>query len=369
MLADSAHIQEEDAKFWNARRASHPQDQIQPLYGVADALATQPLFSGLDYGSTVTLDGGLRATFLEAGHLLGSAVILVELDGASPVRILFTGDLGRAGQPILRDPTSPMPPVDYLITECTYADRRHDDVGHMKEQLVQIVAETRKAGGRVIIPAFSVGRTQILTYYLEQAVDEGSMKPLPIFVDSPLSNQATEVFRHHPECYDAEARAFLHEEGDIFGQGLVTSVTKVEDSMRLNDLTEPCIIISSSGMCENGRILHHLKHAVEDARNTVVLVGYQAENTLGRRIAEGERELRIFGRTYIRRCKVEALEGFSAHADCDDLKRLLGPLAKRLKGAFIVHGEEVQRAAMQKILRKAGCRNVHIPAPGDRFTL
>ena len=369
MLADSAHIQEEDAKYWNAKRASRPEEQIQPLYGVADALATQPLFSGADYGATVSPGDGLRATFLEAGHLLGSAVILVELGGAAPVRLLFTGDLGRAGQPILRDPTSPLPAADYLITECTYANQRHDDVGRMKERLVEIIKETREAGGRVVIPAFSVGRTQILTYYLEQAWVEHDLRSLPIFVDSPLSNQATEVFRRHPECYDAEARAFWHEEGDIFGRGLVTSVTKVEDSMRLNDLKDPCVIISSSGMCENGRILHHLKHAVEDPRNTVVLVGYQAEHTLGRRIAEGERVLRIFGRDYIRRCKVEVLEGFSAHADADDLARLMKPLAKGLKGAFIVHGEEAQRAAMQKILRKAGCRNVHIPAPGERFTL
>jgi metallo-beta-lactamase family protein len=369
MLADSAHIQEEDAKYWNAKRATRPEEQIEPLYGVADAEATQPLFSGADYAKPVTVGDGLRATFLEAGHLLGSACILVEVDGSQPLRILYTGDLGRTDQPILRDPTTPLPQADYLITECTYANRRHEDVSEMKERLVKIIKDTRAAGGRVVIPAFSVGRTQVLTYYLEQAVVEHDLKRLPIFVDSPLSNEATEVFRRHPECYDAEARAFWHEEGDIFGRGLVTSVTKVQDSMRLNDLREPCVIISSSGMCENGRILHHLKRTVEDPRSTVVLAGYQAEHTLGRRIADGERSLRIFGRDYVRRCRVEVLEGFSAHADADGLAQLMKPIAKGLKGAFVVHGEEDQRTAMEQILHKAGCRNVHAPAPGEKFTL
>jgi metallo-beta-lactamase family protein len=369
MLADSAHIQEEDAWFWNQKRAATPADQIQPLYTTADALAAQPLFSGVDYGSTVQLGDGCTATFLEAGHMLGSAVVLVEIGGARPLRLLYTGDLGRTGQPILRDPTSPLPEADYVITECTYADRRHDDVLRMKERLVALINKTRAAGGKVIIPAFSVGRTQVLTYYLQQAAAEGTLQHVPIFVDSPLSSNVTEVFRRHPECYDTEARAFWHEEGDVFGRGLVTYTSSVEESKRLNDLAGPAVIIASSGMCENGRILHHLKNNVEDDRNVVVMVGYQAEGTLGRRIVEGERSLRIFGRDYTRRCHVEVLEGFSAHADSADLARLVGPVARRARAAFIVHGEASQRAAMQKILEKAGCRSIHAPAPGEKFTL
>jgi metallo-beta-lactamase family protein len=369
MLADSAHIQEEDALFWNQKRAARPEDRIEPLYTAADAAAAQPLFAGADYGRPVPVTDGCTATFLEAGHMLGSAMVLLEIAGPPPVRLLYTGDLGRTGQPILRDPAAPLPEADYVITECTYANRRHDDTAQMKDRLVDLINKTRAAGGKTIIPAFSVGRTQVLTYYLQQAAHEGTLRRLPIFVDSPLSARATEVFRRHPECYDTEARAFWHEEGDVFGGGLVRYITQAEESKRLNASGEPSVIIASSGMCESGRILHHLKHNVEDPRNTVVLVGYQAEGTLGRRIAEGERTLRIFGRDYVRRCHVQMLEGFSAHADSADLARLVGPAAKKARAAFIVHGEAEQREAMQKILTTAGCRTIHTPAPGKKFAL
>jgi len=369
MLADSAHIQEEDARFWNEKRAANPGDRLEPLYTLQDAQATQRLFTGAAYGQPATPLEGCTATFLDAGHMLGSAVVLLEVDGAAPRRLLYTGDLGRFAVPILRDPTTPLPQADYLITECTYADRRHDEAGAMKQRLVDIIGATRGRGGKVIIPAFSVGRTQTLTYYLQQAAAEGLLNPLPIYVDSPLSARATAVFRRHPECYDAEARAFWHEEGDVFGRGLVKYLTAVEDSMRLNDCPEPCVIIAASGMCESGRILHHLKHGVEDERNTVLIVGYQAENTLGRRIAERRHELRIFGRLYRRRCQVEILHGFSAHADAEDFRRLLGPIAPGLRAAFVVHGEAQQREAMRRLLTRAGCRTVHTPAPGERFAL
>jgi metallo-beta-lactamase family protein len=369
MLADSAHIQEEDALFWNTKRAATPEERVEPLYTAADALATQSHFDGVDYGTTVQLGDGCKVTFLEAGHMLGSAVVLLETGGPSPIRILFTGDLGRMNQPILRDPVSPLPQADYLITECTYADRLHEDAARMKERLVELINKTRAKGGKVIIPAFSVGRTQVITYYLQQAAAEGSLDHVPIFVDSPLSSRATEVFRHHPECYDTEAQAFWRHEGDVFGRGLVKYITDVNDSKKLNTLGGPAVIIASSGMCESGRILHHLKNAVEDDRNAVVLVGYQAAGTLGRRIAEGKRRLRIFGRDYTRRCHVEVLEGFSAHADSADLTRLLTPVAKNARAAFLVHGEPTQLDAMQKILARAGCSNVHAPAPGEKFTL
>jgi metallo-beta-lactamase family protein len=321
------------------------------------------------YGQPTPIVDGLTATFLDAGHILGSAVVLLEIAGPPPVRLLYTGDLGRFGAAILRDPTCPLPRADYLITECTYANRRHDNAVKMKERLVAIIKETCAARGKTIIPAFSVGRTQTIVYYLQQAVAEGLLEAPPVFVDSPLSAAVTEVFRNHPECYDAEAKAFWLQEGAVFGRGLVTYVTDVEDSKRLNDRRDPCIIISSSGMCESGRILHHLAHNIGDDRNTVILVGYQAENTLGRRIAEGRRNLMIFGDMYTRRCRIEMIEGFSAHADVDDFKRLLGPLAKGLRGAFVVHGEATQAEAMKGILTQAGCPVVHVPAQGDAFTL
>jgi len=366
MLADSAHIQEEDARFWNRK---HPEDPIEPFYTAADIPAVAAQFTGAEYGRPTPIIDGLTATFLEAGHILGSAVVLLEIAGPPPVRLLYTGDLGRFGAAILRDPTCPLPKADGLITECTYANRRHENADQMKERLVAIIKETSRARGKTIIPAFSVGRTQTLVYYLQQAVAERLLDPLPIFVDSPLSAAVTEVFRKHTECYDAEAKAFWHQEGDIFGRGLVTYVTSVEDSKRLNGRRDSCVIIASSGMCESGRILHHLANNVGDDRNTVILAGYQAENTLGRRIAEGRRDLTIFGDIYTRRCRVEKLEGFSAHADANDFRRLLAPLAKGLRAAFVVHGEAAQAEAMKGILTDAGCPMVRIPAPGEAFTL
>jgi metallo-beta-lactamase family protein len=369
MLLDSAHIQEEDALFWNQKRAGGPADRIEPLYTVADAQAAVGQFRSVAYGTPFDVCDGCRATFFDAGHMLGSAVVLLEIASSPPVRLLFTGDLGRFNVPILRDPTTPLPAADYLITESTYADQIHEDAGQMKERLVGLINATVKRGGKVIIPSFSVGRTQTLTYYLQQAIEAREMPRLPVFVDSPLSTHATDVFRKHPECYDVQAAGQWRAEGDVFGHGFVTYISEAAESIRLNDRHDPCVIIASSGMCEAGRILHHLKNNVEDSRNTVLIVGYQAENTLGRRIAEGETSLKIFGRMYQRRCHVEVLGGFSAHADAKDFERLLAPLAPRLRAAFVVHGEATGTAAMKALLQKAGCRGVYVPAPGEKFTL
>jgi metallo-beta-lactamase family protein len=318
------------------------------------------------YGEPVEFGAGVRARWIEAGHILGSACIVVEMDGT---RVLYSGDLGRFGVPILRDPTNPLPEADYLITECTYADREHEDPENMRGSLVRIIRETRGRGGKVIIPAFSVGRTQTITYYLQQAVARKMLEPLPVFVDSPLSAAATKVFRAHPECYDAEARDFWEEKGDVFGRGLVRYVADVEESKKLHLIEEPCVIIAASGMCEAGRILHHLKNNVEDPRNTVIVVGFMAPHTLGRRIVEREKEIKVFGEMYRLRAKVEILNGFSAHADVRDFKRLYGPLAPTLKAAFCVHGEGSQLEGMRSILTEAGCPEVIDPEPGFTFKL
>ncbi|KKN71628.1 hypothetical protein LCGC14_0418560 [marine sediment metagenome] len=370
MLADSAKIQQEDARYWNKRRAADPSEYIQPLYTIEDAQATEKLFQEIPYGRSLPFAKDCTATFLDAGHILGSACVLIEIErGGKTTRLLYTGDLGRFDLPILRDPTHPLPEVDYLITESTYANRRHDNPTAMKGAIVRIINETREAGGRVIIPAFSVGRTQHLAYFLHQAIAEGLLEPLPIYVDSPLSVRVTDIFTRHPECYDEQAREFWREEGDVFGRGLVQYITDVRQSKQLNQRSDPSVIISTSGMCEAGRILHHLKNNIGDERNTVVIVGFQAENTLGRRIVDRVKELRIFGRLYPLLARVEVLNGFSAHADADDLTRLLGPLARKLKGAFAVHGERGQLEAMAEILNNAGCSNAAIPRPGDRFAL
>jgi metallo-beta-lactamase family protein len=369
MLADSAKIQEEDARFWNQKRAVGPEDYIEPLYTIEDARSSHKYFHGVPYGQAFNFSPGCTAKFLEAGHILGSACILIELAGPKPIRILYTGDLGRFNLPILRDPQEPLPQVDYLITESTYANRRHDDSADMKERLIEIIEQTRTAGGKVIIPAFSVGRTQTIVYFLAQAIAEGKLAKLPIFVDSPLSFNATEVFRKHPECFDSEASGFLKAHGALFTSVDLSYTASAEESIRLNDRKDPCVIIASSGMCEAGRILHHLKNNIENEANTVVIVGFQAQHTLGRRIVERRSELKIFGRMYQLLCRVEVLNGFSAHADSADFVREFTPLAKNLKAAFAVHGEGPQLTAMQDILNKAGCGNVLAPGPGDRFKL
>ena len=369
MLADSAHIQEEDARFWNRKRAKDESEHIKPLYTIEDAKAAEKQFQAVEYKKQIDVLDGCKVTLFDAGHILGSAYALVEINHDRPIRLLYTGDLGRFDVPILRDPEYPLPEVDYLITESTYANRLHENPKHMKESLARIIDETRQAGGKVVIPAFSVGRTQNVVFYLARAMSEGLLKPLPIYVDSPLSTRTTTIFKRHPECYDAQAEDFWQERGDIFGDSRITYITDVNESKALNEVEEPCVIISASGMCEAGRILHHLKNNIEDKRNTVIVVGFMAQSTLGRRIVERHQKLKIFGMEYRLAARVEVLNGFSAHADIRAFKRLLGPIAPKLKGAFVVHGEEARLEAMKQLLGEIGCANVQAPAPGEKFEL
>ena len=373
MLPDSAKIQEEDARFWNEKRANgYP--PIEPLYTMQDARRVLMRFKAVDYGNRFRVTQNCRATFYDAGHILGSAMMLLEvgppgkeLNNGEGVRILFTGDMGRFDMPILRDPQEPLPQADYLITECTYANRVHADADDMKGRLQRIIQQTYDVGGKVIIPAFSVGRTQAVVYFLSQLIAEKKLPAMPIYVDSPLSTRATDVFKMHPECYDEQAAQQWADTGDVFGNGHVQYITESNDSKALNDRRDPMVIIASSGMCENGRILHHLKNNVEDERNTVAIVGFQAQHTLGRRIVERREEIRIYGRMYKLLCRVEVLNGFSAHADGPEFRRVLAPIAKGLKQAFIVHGEDEQPKAMAELLHELGCPNTVIPAPGERF--
>jgi len=371
MLPDSGHIQEEDAEFWNAKRATAEGERIEPLYTVEDARRTLPHFRTIAYDTPFQVCPDCNATYVEAGHILGSAMVLLEINrNGKSRRLLYSGDLGRFDVPILKNPIEPLPECDYLITECTYADRRHDNPADMKEKLRKIISETVAVGGKVIIPAFSVGRTQTIIYYLIELFQEGRLKELPVFVDSPLSTNATAVFAKHPECYDAEAIRRWGREGDLFGrEELVKYITDVEDSKALNHRTDPCVIIAASGMCEAGRILHHLKNNVENDKNTVIIVGFMAQHTLGRRIVERREEIRIFGRMYKLLARVEILNGFSAHADVEEFRRLYRPIAPKLKRAFVVHGEETQPAAMRQLLEEMGCREVLIPSPGETVRL
>jgi metallo-beta-lactamase family protein len=374
MLEDSAGIQEKDAEYLNKKRAKKGSqghgEVVEPLYTVEDARRAAEQFRGVPYNYPVEVARGVRVEFRDAGHILGSASVAVTIDvnGGPPRRLSFTGDVGRAGMPIIRDP-EPCPPGDIAITETTYGDRVHPPIEDQSARLASIVKRTADRGGKLIVPAFSVGRTQNLVYYLHELFLRGALPSLPIYVDSPLSSKATMVYRAHPECYDDETRhAFLEERRDPFGFKRLTYITSVELSKALNDKKGPCIIIASSGMCEAGRILHHLKNNIGDARNTVLIVGFQAENTLGRRIVERAPTVKIYGEEYPLLAEVATLNGLSAHADREGLlDNFRGPHAASRR-AVLVHGEVPQSEALRARLTELGVEAV-IPEVGQRFEI
>jgi metallo-beta-lactamase family protein len=368
MLVDSAKIQEEDALFLNRHRPAGERP-VEPLYERRDAHRTLRQVVSIPYDHPQETRLGMEIRFLDAGHLLGSAIVVLRVEtSAGEKRLTFTGDLGRPGLPILRDP-APVPPAPLLLSESTYGDRIHPPVTELAESLGQLVRRTVERGGRVLIPAFSLGRTQLLVYYLHQLIQGGQLPEVPIFVDSPLGTAATEVFRLHPECFDEETIRLLEDDPDLFGRKRVHYVESVEESKQLNGLKEPCVILASSGMCEAGRILHHLKQGIGDSRNTVLLVGFQAPDTLGRRLAERRPEVRILGGVYPVRAEVEVLHGMSAHADRGELLTQLGPLAGQVDRVRLVHGDRDQAESLAQALRAQGFKDVGVPERGDTVTL
>lgn len=374
MLRDAAYIQEQDAYYLNKKRDRSGEPPVEPIYTAQDAVNSLQNFVSMGYERPFPVVPGVTATFYDAGHILGSAITVLEWqDGARPLRLAFSGDLGRLDLPILRDPTY-VAPVDYFITESTYGDRLHGSPADAEKELRRVVSETYQRGGKIIIPAFSVGRTQELVYALHRLSQARKIPELPIFVDSPLSTNVTEVFRLHPECYDQETHDFLTASGerDPFGFHRLRYIRDVEDSKSLNFLREPAVIISASGMCENGRILHHLKNNVEDARNTVLIVGWQAPHTLGRRLVERQPALRIFGKEYALRASVKVISGFSAHADRDELLAYTAHLSQangRLQHVFVVHGEEEAALALAEGIRRQGVPHVLVPEQGQQVEL
>jgi metallo-beta-lactamase family protein len=371
MLADSAHLQEKDADFCNRRREYRRSigrdDRVcAPLYTTEDAEKTFKLFRAVPEGESKEIAPGIRYKTFDAGHMLGSTALEMEADG---IRLAFSGDVGRAGLPILRDPEKLSPPVDYLIMESTYGDRLHDQIGHAADKLADVVNRTAARGGKIIVPCFAVGRTQQLVLLLHQLIDAKRIPPIPMFVDSPLAVNATEVFRKHPECYDEEARKYLTEGHDPFGFYRLTYVREAEQSKKLNDLHGPFVVLSASGMCEAGRILHHLRNNIEDPRNTVLITGFQAEYTLGRKILEGQHEVPIFGEPMRLRAEVVQLEELSGHADQHELIEWMRPIAKGLKKVFLVHGEVAQGAALAGVIRKEYGLEVEQPSRGESFEL
>ncbi len=372
MLRDAGHIQEEDAVYLNKKRAKQGLPPVEPHYTVEDATQSLTHFVSAAYGRTVPIVPGMTVTFFDAGHILGSASVVLEVEeNGTTRRVAFSGDVGRKGAPILRDPQPPQD-IDYLILESTYGDRLHAPIESVDRALRDVILDTYRRGGKVIVPAFAVGRTQELVYALHHLVQAQKLPEMPIFVDSPLAVNVTEVFRLHPECFDEETRAFMASGNghDPFGFHRLQYVRSVEDSKQLNFLREPAIIISASGMAEAGRILHHLKNNVEDPRNTILIVGWQAPHTLGRRLVERQPEIKIFGEEYQLRAQVQTINGLSAHADRDgllDYVRQVGP--GRLKGVFVVHGEEPSSLALAEALRDMGVPQVIVPRPGESLTL
>lgn len=371
LLADAAHIQEEDAFYWNKKRVKRGDDPIEPLYTQEDVDQTMPLFTRTRLQQTFEAAPGIRVTLHEAGHMLGSASVHVAIDQSpqESVSLTYTGDVGRPGMAILRDP-APLPPCDYLLCESTYGGRETDQPEPMRDRLAKIINWSAERKGKIIIPAFAVGRTQAMVYHFHQLMRDKRIPPMPVIVDSPLAVRATEIFRNHPEVYDAEATA-LHRatHGDMLDCDGCEYIQNVEQSKALHGRPGPMIILSASGMCEVGRILHHLKNNLENPQSTVLIVGYQAAHTLGRRLVEGQKRVKIFGEMYDVKARVKVFNGFSAHADADELVKMTTPLKDRVKTVFLVHGEEQQCEALRQQMRTGGFANVQIPESGQVVAL
>ncbi|MGI8743000.1 MAG: MBL fold metallo-hydrolase RNA specificity domain-containing protein [Bryobacteraceae bacterium] len=382
MLLDSAHVQEQDALFINKRnrRGSHLHQEarlspaplegsVQALYTTPDAERTFPLFHPAPLHTPFEVGPGLEYQSFEAGHMLGSTMMLLRLNEAGrEVRVGFSGDLGRPGLPIIQDP-EPLPQVDYLLLESTYGDRLHAPVQSVTARLAGIVNRTYNRGGKLIVPAFAVGRTQQLVLLLHELINAKQIPAFPIFVDSPLAVNITEVFRRHAELFDEETRAFVTGHEDPFGFKRLTYVRDVEMSKGLNDLRGPFMVIASSGMCEAGRILHHLKNNIEDPKNTVLLTGYQAENTLGRKIEQKQPVVPVFGLPMRLRAEVEKLDELSGHADQNELLLWMKPIAAGLKRVFLVHGEGDARGVLAKAIQERFGLEAIAPEWGQSFDL
>lgn len=370
MLRDAAHIMEADAAYVNKKHAQQGKPPIEPIYTVAEATESLRYFVSMDYERPMLIAPGVRLTFYDAGHILGSAFCALDVqENGRTYRLLFTGDIGRRDMPILRDP-QPVPGVDYLISESTYGARTHGTVEDAEAKLAQVINETYARGGKVIIPAFSVGRTQEIVCALNRLTKGGKIPSLPIYVDSPLAINATEIFRLHPEYYDTETLQLVLDREDPFGFSQLRYIRDVEESKALNSRTDPMVIISASGMCEAGRILHHLKNNIGEARNTILFVGFQAVHTLGRRILDGQERVPIFGEEYAVRAHVESIDGYSAHADREEIlayMQEIGP--RRIRKAFLVHGDPEASLALQPALEALGMQEVIVPNLGDRLAL
>ncbi len=371
MLRDSAKIQQYDIEYFNKKRARRNEPPIEAIYDMEDAIECLKYFIGIGYERPYRLLPGVTLTFYDAGHILGSAIVALDIEeGNTTRRVVFSGDIGRPNRPILRDPTF-IDRADILIVESTYGNREHPELEEASHKLRDIVNKTCKRGGKLIVPAFAVGRSQELVYRLHKLVESGDISiNLPVYVDSPLAIDATGIYRLHPEAYDDELATFMLEDRhkDPFGFDMMRYTRTTRESKALNLMKDPAVIISASGMAEAGRILHHLKNGIEDPRNTILIVGWQAPHTLGRRIVEKTPEVKIFGETYKLKAEVEKINGFSAHAGRSELLAWTGHLQKPPQHTFIVHGEEEASLAFAEDLQQLqDFPNVHVPEIGEAF--
>jgi metallo-beta-lactamase family protein len=366
MLQDAAKIQEQDAEYLNQKAGRRGFPPVEPLYTTEDALAALTLFRGHHYGSEQELIPGVTSQSLEAGHILGSELsILTVEEKRKKVRIGFAVDLGREGLPIIRNP-EPMGEIDVLVMESTYGNRLHGDIRDADTALGDVIRRTVERNGKVLIPSFALERTQEVLFHIATLYRSGDVPRVPVYVDSPMATAVTRVFARSPDYMDDEFKE-LRETGRIFEADWVNFVGSVKESKELTASKGSCIVVSASGMCEHGRILHHLKAGISDPSTTVIIVGYQAEHTLGRRLVEGQEEIRIFGETYERKAEVADLDAFSAHADRNDLVNYVR--AVRPKQTYLVHGEQRPREALAQALRDEGLGEVFLPRRGDAVEL
>jgi metallo-beta-lactamase family protein len=371
LLMDSAHIQEADVNYVNKKRLRRGEEPLEPLYTEYEVQLCLDNFASVDLDTSFEVVPGVNATFVEAGHILGSAAIVLDVEekGRKKFRLWFSGDIGRPNMPLLRDPILPTD-ADFLIMESTYGDKSHPPFDQAYEQLGQVISKTIKRSGKVIIPAFALGRTQELVYAIHRMMDGGEIPRVPVFVDSPLAVNVTDVFRQHHGYFDEEALAMMSEDAHraVLGFDMLTYIRSVEESKELNKRDDPMIIISASGMVEVGRVLHHLKHAVDDPNSTVLIVSWMAPHTLGRRLVEGQTQIKIFGEVYERKIQVERINGFSAHAGQDLLAEYALNVKGKVKDVFLVHGEERGAMPLMALLRERGMEHIHYPSKRTVFS-
>ena len=374
IMLDSSKIQAKDIEYLRYRAKKRGTTfSGDVIYDEDDVIKATNQFLTVGYKRPVWITPEAKLTFYDAGHILGSSIAVFDIKDSSGKEIRFaaTGDLGRKNKPIIRDPEI-IPDPDYLVLESTYGDRLHEKVMDAEKRLGELIRATIKRGGRIIIPAFAIERTQELVYHLHLLSDRKEIPDnIPIYVDSPMSTNATSVFRVHPECYDAETHeAFIRHHKNPFGFNALRYTTSVEDSKRINDIKGPVIIISADGMCEAGRINHHLVQAIEKPENTILIVGFMAQHTLGRRIKDKTKVVKIFGEPYNLNAQVECIDSFSAHADYNEIKEYVGQFdLEKLKSIFLVHGESDSQENLKKELKSIGVKNVKIAKYGEEYEI